>query len=167
MRARGVLLAAGLLGAACSSSSGSATAPQDAGVDAHDAAVVESAAPDVGASDGTTPPDAGAGDADGGLACSVPVTVSTSAACDTCVADYCDPAWCTCAQDTANVDDAGANGCERYVACVSECVQTDAGLPTTCTQTLCAHAPYTSEEQQEGRALLNCIVLHCSTDCPQ
>lgn len=157
----------GAVGCGSASSSGAGGAALDGGRDAgsHDAASeTDVQLYEAGAGD-TSTPDAGEGDADAGPACAIAPTLSPSSACNACVEDYCDPAWCTCAQDTAYVD-AGVNGCERYVACVSQCVQTDAGLPTTCAQSLCAHTPYTSEEQQEGQALLNCVVLHCSMDCP-
>jgi hypothetical protein len=159
-----------LLLAACSSSSGGSNAPVDAGSDAthHEAGGGDAASFDSGTGDASSGPDAGSDAGDGEtLACTLPVELSTSTVCDACVEQYCDPEWCTCAEDTASVDDAGANGCERYVACVAECVLTDAGLPTTCAQTVCAHTPYSSQEQQDGQKLLDCVVLHCSMQCPQ
>ena len=162
-----------LLVAACSSaSSGGGVASGDAGADvsAHDAGGHDSPF-ESSPGDASSGPDAGSDAGDGStLACALPVVLSTAPACNACVAQYCDPVWCTCAADTANADDAGdagANGCERYVACVAECVLTDAGLPTTCAQTVCATAPYSTQEQQDGRQLLDCVVLHCSNECPQ
>jgi hypothetical protein len=156
-----------LLLAACSSSSGSNNLSGDAGKDASlheagsgDASSYESSVTDSSAAD------AGGDAADAStLACMLPVELTTEATCNTCVEQYCDPAWCTCAEDMANTDDAGQNGCERYAACVSECVATDAGLPTTCAQTICARAPYSTIEQQDGQELLDCVVLHCAADC--
>lgn len=158
--------------AACSSSGAAPAPPGDAGADApvRDAAAFDVSPFDVALPD--TSADAQRNDSAGAVdaaasACTLPVELSTMAGCDTCVAESCAPQWCTCAQDPNNTDDAGASGCERYVACVSECVATDAGLPTTCTQTLCAQAPYSTEEQLNGQDLLDCVVLYCSTTCPQ
>ncbi len=155
-----------LLAACSSSSAGVSEATGDAG----DAGVHEAGPHDASTSDSSvtdsSAADAGSDASDAStLACSLPVTLSTEAGCGACVQQYCDPQWCTCAEDTANTDDAGRNGCERYADCVSECVATDAGLPTTCAQSICAHAPYSSVEQQDGQTLLDCVVLHCSADC--
>jgi hypothetical protein len=157
-----------LLLAACSSSSGGNNVSGDAGdASVHEAGSGDAFSFEAGPTDSSVA-DAGGDSSDGSmLACMLPVTLSTGSGCNACVEQYCDPAWCTCAEDTANADDAGHNGCERYAACVSECVATDAGLPTTCAQSICAHAPYSSAEQQDGQELLDCVVLHCSADCPQ
>jgi hypothetical protein len=160
-----------LLVAACSSaSSGGGAGSADAGSDGivHHEAGADAAAYDASAGDAPYGQDAGSDAQDGAApACDLPVVLAADPVCNGCVEQYCDPVWCTCAGDTANVDDAGASGCERYVACVADCVLTDAGLPTTCSQTLCAHAPYSSQEQQDGQKLLDCVVLHCSMQCPQ
>ena len=211
------------LAAACGASSaggGGEMATPDGGglVEAgrRDAQGVDATTADAGVEDATSGPDAGA-------ACAIPTAISTYPTCNACVAEYCAPAWCTCAMDTTapgdggqdgpagdaalpvdaatSADDGGSDGdggaprdggtsgdagasddgaandgpfvsgdaattgCERYVGCVADCVESDAGLPTACAQILCAHPPYSLEEQQEGQALLNCMVLQCSTMC--
>src|ERR1700733_1234666 len=122
------LACAWLLVAACSASSnhvvtdaGDETARHaDAG--AGDASPYEAAAPDASARDAGDAGDAGdTSDAsmaspDAGFTCPVSVDLA-AAACNACVTEYCDIPWCGCAQDTANLDDAGANGCQRYVTC--------------------------------------------------
>jgi hypothetical protein len=167
MRRSGYLPCGALLLLAACSSSSSNNVSGDAGKDAsaHEAGSGDASMFESGPSDATAA-DAGSDASDAStLACMLPVELTTEATCNTCVAEYCDPAWCTCAEDTANTDDAGHNGCERYAACVSECVASDAGLPTACAQTICAHAPYSTTEQQDGQELLDCAVLHCAADC--
>jgi hypothetical protein len=61
--------------------------------------------------------------------------------------------------------DGGSTGCLGYAKCVEQCVADDAGTPTSCFQTVCALATYTSTEEQEGQAFLDCLVQYCAPDC--
>jgi hypothetical protein len=107
---------------------------------------------------------------DSGLVCQTAPDTGI-VACNTCIQSSCDASWCGCAEDTANVDDAGVPGCIQYVQCVQDCVAgnpdagVDGGSPTECATVTCAVAPYTQAEQQAGQALLGCIVASCSSTC--
>jgi hypothetical protein len=120
---------------------------------------------DVGASDAGSPDDASAdGPHEAAVTCDPPA--GQTAACDACIASNCEGAWCACRNDPANVDDAGKSGCEQFVKCAQECVADDAGTPTACLQQICAVAPLTTVEQNEGQNLVGCLVQYCASDCP-
>jgi hypothetical protein len=146
-----------------------AAADSDAGprYDAH-------TGPDTGVDTG---PDAGAGfdartdattamDAADGGTCPPP-TSTPGPTCDACITQNCEAAWCACRGDTDSVDDAGVSGCIRYVGCVERCVASDSGTPTACLQNVCATSDYTTAEQHEGQAFLDCSVQYCSSPCGQ
>jgi hypothetical protein len=161
-----------LAGAGCSSSSANGGNPADAGAgDAtrpEDSAVPLDAAgqQDHAASDAGSAEDGGESDAgEAGVWCAPPS--NKTASCGTCIGSSCENAWCTCLEDPENVDDAGASGCIRYVACVETCVATDAGSPTACLQTICAVAPTTTSEQHAGQEFVDCLVQYCAADCVQ
>jgi hypothetical protein len=117
-----------------------------------------------GGHDGSTEagPDGGT---DAGM-CQPPVS-KQGPACDACITSNCETTWCACRGDTDNVNDAGVSGCLLYVECVQQCVANDAGTPTDCFGTICATASYTTNEQHEGHALVDCRVQYCSTECGQ
>ncbi len=105
-----------------------------------------------------------------------PLGMTGSAGCDQCVASFCDDSWCACAGDSSVgdagslLDDAGAfEGCLGFVSCVSNCLYNgdpDAGLPSNPSVQQCAGLcgpDYTAQQQQEGAALLSCVVSSCNT----
>ncbi|HEY6459191.1 MAG TPA: hypothetical protein VIY73_03540 [Polyangiaceae bacterium] len=171
-----VACACALAAAACSSSSGGSNggAERDGGVadaghggDAaavEDHAVVDAPSADTAIADAGFPAPDGASP-DAGEQCAPPS--SQGAACGACIATNCEAAWCACRNDPNNPDDAGISGCERFVKCTQECVATDAGTPTACLQQICAVAPFSSVETQEGQAFVSCLVQYCASECPQ
>ncbi|HEY1697388.1 MAG TPA: hypothetical protein VGG39_34740 [Polyangiaceae bacterium] len=168
-------VACALVAGACSSSSGGSN------VEGHDAGLLDAghpgdaAVPEDHAVADTAPGDAGASlpdaevpDAaspDAGAECAPPV--AQGPACGVCIATNCESAWCTCRSDPSNADDAGVTGCERFVKCTQNCVATDAGTPTACLQQICAVAPFSTVEQNEGQAFVDCLVQYCASECAQ
>jgi hypothetical protein len=171
----------------------------DAGACGGSEASGQAAAPDAGASEGGAGADASSdaasaldtasedasladGDDDDG-SCGVPGT-TLGTACDACVQTNCEPAWCTCADESADAADGGiadggsaeaeagtadgaavGMGCVGYAKCVESCVAADAGSPTDCFQTVCAVGAYTPTQQQGGHAFLDCLVQYCAVPC--
>jgi hypothetical protein len=172
----------------------------DAGACGGNEASGQAVAPDAGSSEGGADADASldaasaldTASADSGLAdgndddgsCGLPRT-TLGAACDACVQTNCEPAWCTCAKESAAAADGGSSGdggsadaetgvadgaavgagCAGYAKCVESCVAADAGSPTDCFQTVCALGVYTPTQQQGGHAFLDCLVQYCAVPC--
>jgi hypothetical protein len=166
------------LDAACSGSGPSGNAPAldggspEGGFDA-------GPSPDAARAFDVATPDASQGDEDDDAgSCGLPRT-ALGAACDACVQTNCEPAWCTCADESASSPDGGSSGAEAgspdgaapgggclgYAQCVESCVADDAGSPTDCFQTVCALAAYTPTQQQGGHAFLDCLVQYCAMEC--
>jgi hypothetical protein len=170
-----VAVACALVAGACSSSSGSNggderdASPADAGHPGDAAAPEDHSVADAAAADTGAPlPDAGPPEAaspDAASECAPPV--AQGPACGVCVATNCESTWCTCHGDPSNADDAGVTGCERFVKCAQSCVATDAGNPTACLQQICAVAPFSTVEQHEGQAFVDCLVQYCASECAQ
>jgi hypothetical protein len=172
----------------------------DAGACGDNEASGQAAAPDAGSSEGgagadasldaasgldTAGPDAGLADEeDNEASCGLPGT-TLGAACDACVQTNCEPAWCTCAEESGGAADGGGVaeggsadaeagvtdgaavgvGCVGYAKCVEGCVAADAGSPTDCFQMVCALGAYTPTQQQGGHAFLDCLVQYCAVPC--
>jgi hypothetical protein len=168
---------------ACSSSGASGSAAlADAG--SREGGFTDSGSTDATGALDATLSDAGVDGAGSDAGCGLPRT-RLGATCDDCVETNCEPAWCTCADespppvdtdaataadaafDAASADDAGeaGGGCLGYAQCVVDCVADDAGSPTSCFQTVCAVAAYPQAEQEAGHAFLDCLVQYCASDC--
>jgi hypothetical protein len=108
------------------------------------------------------------GGADAGT-CGITADTGNST-CDQCVDSMCCDSLVACGTaDDAGADDAGASACEQLLQCTLACLtgNPDAGVPagtlTDC-QALCSPS-YSTAEQQNANALLQCLTNSCSQPC--
>jgi hypothetical protein len=118
----------------------------------------------------TTVVDAGGADTapDSGV-CAVSA-VTGSASCDQCLIGHCCSQLMACdTPDNAGVNDAGASACEQLLSCILDCVAGNpdagvaAGTRADC-QNVC-NPSYTSSEQQNASAVLDCQMSNCTSSC--
>jgi hypothetical protein len=102
-------------------------------------------------------------------ACSI-LASTGRVACDQCIDAECCAALVACdTPDSAGVDDAGASACDSLAQCLLDCIAGNPGArvpPGTLAscQTLC-DPPYSSTEQQNASALVQCQQDSCAAQC--